>query len=111
MTRQKQQVRHVEAGCRTCHSDRAHWTGANAQAVAARHHDGTGHPTWCRVSLSIAYGEETRDDRQIDIEDTLAAIRRAGPATHRVTAPETISQRPQGATPAVRLQERYHGPA
>lgn len=86
MTREKRQTRHVEAGCRTCHGDRAHWTGANAQAVAARHHDSTGHPTWCKVSLSVAYGAETRDDRQIDIEDTLASINRAGLAIRHVAA-------------------------
>lgn len=84
MTRQKQQTRQVEAGCRTCHGERVHWTGANAQAVAARHHDSTGHPTWCRVSLAVTYGVEAVDDRQIDIKDTLAAIRRAGAAVRHI---------------------------
>lgn len=86
MTRQKRQIRQVEAGCGTCHGDQAHWTGANAQAVAARHHDHTGHPTWCRVSLSVSYGTTVADDRQIDIEDTLAAIRRAGLAIRHIDA-------------------------
>jgi hypothetical protein len=36
----------------------AHWFGPNAQGVAARHHDATGHATWCEVSLSVWYGRE-----------------------------------------------------
>lgn len=86
MTRHKRQTRYVEAGCHTCHGEQAHWTSANAQAVAARHHDRTGHPTWCRVTLTVSYGTEAPDDRQIDIEDTLAAIRRAGLTIRHITA-------------------------
>ena len=50
--------RDVRAGCFTCHGGHAAWTGKNAQGVAARHHDSTGHPTWVDVSMSIRYGEE-----------------------------------------------------
>ena len=49
------------------------WTGSNAQGVSARHHDLTGHPTWCEVNLSIRYGERTADPQQVDLEDVLAA--------------------------------------
>ncbi len=62
-----------EAGCHVCHTA-AHWTGANAQAVAARHHDQTGHPTWCIVAVS--YGQHATDARQIDIEDAIASALR-----------------------------------
>jgi hypothetical protein len=34
------------------------WNGKNAQGVAARHHDATGHQTWCDVYMSITYGEK-----------------------------------------------------
>ncbi len=35
----------------------AHWFGNNAQAVAARHHDATGHMTWVDIAMSIRYGD------------------------------------------------------
>lgn len=70
--------RHVMAGCFTCHGTEARWFGGNAQGVAARHHDATGHPTWCDVAMSIRYGREAADDRQIDIEDSIALL--GGPA-------------------------------
>lgn len=31
------------------------WTASNAQGVAARHADATGHETWADVILSIKY--------------------------------------------------------
>ena len=49
----------------------AGWTGPNAQALAAKHCDATGHPTWCDVALSIRYGRHQPDSRQIDIEDAI----------------------------------------
>lgn len=49
--------RDVQAGCYTCYGDDVHWFSKNAQAVAARHHDATGHRTWVQVVLSIHYGE------------------------------------------------------
>lgn len=67
--------RDVIAGCFRCHGTDAHWTGPNAQATAARHHDATNHPTWCDVAMSIRYGRDEADGRQTDIED---AIREAG---------------------------------
>lgn len=49
--------RDVTAGCRTC-QDR--WAGKNAQAVAARHYDATGHETWVEVVMLIRYGGQRK---------------------------------------------------
>lgn len=49
--------RNVFAGCFECGGRDAKWFGPNAQGVAARHHDATGHTTWAEVALSIRYGE------------------------------------------------------
>lgn len=49
------------------------WTGGNAQGVAARHHDATGHATWCDVYMGVRYGEQASDARQTDIEDAISA--------------------------------------
>ncbi len=73
MTRFRTTIR--EAGCHVCHAA-AHWTGANAQAVAARYHDQTGHPTWCNVAIS--YGRHAPDPDQIDIEDAIASASSGG---------------------------------
>lgn len=43
-------------GCFVCGGSEAMWHANNAQAVAARHHDATGHATWADVALSISYG-------------------------------------------------------
>lgn len=64
--------RSFSAGCRVCHGDRANWTGGNAQALAAKHHDRTGHLTWCKIATSIEYGRAAPDDRQLDIEVAIA---------------------------------------
>lgn len=64
--------RDVRAGCFTCHGTDAFWLTPNAQALAALHHDKTKHPTWCDVHLSIHYGREQADPRQIDIEDAIS---------------------------------------
>jgi len=47
-------------GCFICNASDAMWTGANAMAVAARHHDATGHETWAEQHLSIRYGRAAR---------------------------------------------------
>lgn len=52
-------VRDVMAGCFECYGSEAHWRGGNAQGVAARHHDATGHTTWCDVTMMIRYGART----------------------------------------------------
>lgn len=64
-------TRTATAGCATCHGQGTGWTGANALALAARHHDATGHATWCDTHLSVRYGSAKPDDRQIDIEDAI----------------------------------------
>jgi len=48
----------VIAGCFECNGSDAIWTNKNAQGVAARHHDSTGHSTWVDVNLSIHYGKQ-----------------------------------------------------
>lgn len=52
--------RDIRAGCFSCWGSDCHWTGKNAQAVAARHHDATGHETWADVYMSITYGEREK---------------------------------------------------
>lgn len=44
-------------GCYACHGDEAVWFSVNTMAVAARHHDATGHTTWCQQTISITYGD------------------------------------------------------
>jgi cytochrome c551/c552 len=51
----------LQGGCFVCHGDEAHWFGPNAQGVAARHHDATGHQTWVDVNMHIKYGREPAD--------------------------------------------------
>lgn len=46
------------SGCFTCNGSEAIWFSRNAMAVAARHHDSTGHPTWADQHLSVWYGDE-----------------------------------------------------
>ena len=50
-------ARTVIAGCFECNGSDAIWYGKNAQGVAARHHDATGHCTWVDVNMSIFYGK------------------------------------------------------
>jgi len=49
--------REVRAGCYQCNGFEPMWIKPNAQGVAARHHDATGHDTWVEVGLMIYYGE------------------------------------------------------
>jgi cytochrome c551/c552 len=49
-------ARTLHGGCFVCHGDAAKWFGPNAQGVAARHHDATGHQTWVDVCMMIRYG-------------------------------------------------------
>jgi hypothetical protein len=50
-------ARSVLAGCFECWGEYYHWQGPNAQALAARHHDATGHETWADVTLRVRYGK------------------------------------------------------
>lgn len=79
--------RTVIAGCFVCNGSEAMWTHAGAQGTAARHHDKTNHATWSDVILTVRYGEDAVDPRQVDLEDAIAAT----------AAPET-GRRPEAAT-------------
>lgn len=50
----------VSAGCFEC-PDKI-WITSAAQAMAARHHDHTGHATWCLINRTIRYGEAPKLD-------------------------------------------------
>lgn len=52
--------RDVFAGCFECNGHEQIWWTKNAQGVAARHHDATGHTTWVEVNMSIKYGDGIR---------------------------------------------------
>lgn len=73
LERRTSTTRVLRAGCFVCDGDVARWTSANAQALAAQHHDRTGHATWCDIAASIQYGRAAPDDRQHDIEDAIAS--------------------------------------
>ena len=50
--------RTLQGGCFICHGTDAVWFGPNAQGVAARHHDATGHATWVDIAMFVRYGDE-----------------------------------------------------
>lgn len=81
-------TRAFRAGCYVCHADRAHWTSANAQALAAKHHDRTGHATWCDIAAQIRYGRTAPEERQHDIEDAIAASVSSGGAPECAPLPD-----------------------
>lgn len=54
--------RFVNAGCFDCNGGDCMWSGPNAQGVAARHHDATGHRTWADVTLCVSYGHPREDE-------------------------------------------------
>lgn len=66
--------REVSAGCLDCGRPGSLWSGGNAQAVAARHSDATGHRTWVNVYMAIRYGAAPEGSLQHDIEDTIRRI-------------------------------------
>lgn len=55
--------RSVNAGRFDCKGSDAIWTGKNAQGVAARHHDATGHATWADVYMHVLYGEDDDSEK------------------------------------------------
>ncbi|GAA3708298.1 hypothetical protein GCM10022268_17040 [Sphingomonas cynarae] len=81
MSRPTVTTRAHQAGCVVCHGSEARWTGANARALAARHHDHTKHETWYGLSMAVRYGEAEPDPdpRQMDIETAIAAHQQRGP--------------------------------
>ena len=59
---------HIMAGCFICDPDgKGRWFAKNALGVAARHHDSTGHPTWCEYGVVVNYGNPP--DRQAEADD------------------------------------------
>lgn len=58
MSRSYTYSRDLNAGCFQCWGSDGHWHGPNAQGLAARHHDATGHQTWVDVYMSIRYGAD-----------------------------------------------------
>jgi len=64
----KQRVTYISrslvAGCFDCYGNDARWEGKNAQGVAARHHDATGHVTWVDVGMSIRYGQDAEEKKE-----------------------------------------------
>lgn len=50
--------RKLIAGCFRCFGSTAMWHASNAQALAAQHHDKTGHTTWAEVTMTIQYGDD-----------------------------------------------------
>jgi len=59
--REYEYLREAMAGCYQCGGLDMKWYGPNAQGVAARHHDATGHQTWVEVHLTIYYGGMPKD--------------------------------------------------
>ena len=106
-------VRELQAGCYTCHGTAAHWTGPNAQALAARHHDGTDHPTWCNIQLAIVYGAHRADPRQTDIEAAIAASSGGEPDAAPLTDPDAPACSSAGvsAPKAAQSRQRARGQA
>lgn len=57
MSRSSRSVVTARAGCFDCNGGDPLWTARNAVAMAARHHDSTGHATWADQEISTFYGE------------------------------------------------------
>lgn len=99
MMRETFTSRELKAGCFVCHGTDPQWTGPNAQALAAQHHDRTNHQTWCEVYLSIRYGADAGDDRQTDIEDAIAFASSGGrPDAAPLTDPDAPAVAPAGVS-------------
>jgi hypothetical protein len=58
MPRKYSYSRVLIGGCFVCYGSDGVWFGPNAQGVAARHHDATGHQTWVDVCMHLRYGED-----------------------------------------------------
>lgn len=54
--RQTTTMTDATGGCFVCPDSEVFWIGAHAQAMAARHHDHTGHSTWCISNRTVRYG-------------------------------------------------------
>jgi cytochrome c553 len=66
--RQQASTRTVAGGCHTCHGvDTPAWQAGNAQALATRHHDATGHPTWAAQTITTQYGSLDPPANQLEL--------------------------------------------
>lgn len=70
MTRQTATTTAVRAACLRCH-----WTAteANAQGIAAQHHDRTGHPVNVELTRIITYGDPSAAPAGQELLDLEAA--------------------------------------
>ncbi len=57
------------AGCSVCNDGEAQWFANNAQAVAAKHYDLTGHPTWVNLTLDFWYGPHESSGGKREVGD------------------------------------------
>lgn len=71
--------RNFRAGCYDCD---ASWDGKNAQGVAARHHDKTGHYAWVEIETIVLYGGRASEDAEV-----AAARLQATPTETETVAP------------------------
>ena len=58
MKRETKTLVDAKSGCLECGLV---WTSRNAVAIAARHHDATGHSTWAEQVISTRYGADGVD--------------------------------------------------
>lgn len=63
--------RDVRARCTVCHADTPGWPWMrkNAQGVAARHTDATGHKTYVEVSMGLYYELVGGDAGSVHVEE------------------------------------------
>ncbi len=62
MRRTRSSLASVMASCCVCYGSDAVWRQRNALALAARHHDATGHETWAEQVIVVRYGGAEEDD-------------------------------------------------
>jgi hypothetical protein len=53
--------RDYHGGCETCGLN---WRTRNAQALAAQHHDRTGHETFCEIWMNWRYGGKPPNEKK-----------------------------------------------
>ncbi|MGO1304992.1 MAG: hypothetical protein ACTMKV_09445 [Sphingomonas parapaucimobilis] len=53
----------IFAGCFTCHGTDPRWSGKSAHDMAARHHEATGHPTYCNGFMTAPPARQASEAR------------------------------------------------
>jgi hypothetical protein len=105
--RQRTKTRNLLGGCHVCSGHTARWTKANAQALAAQHHDRTGHATWVTIAEDIQYGRNAADPRQTDIEDAIASASSGdAPECAPLTDPDAPTVAPVDVSASIRPPSR-----